>query len=433
MRLLARHSAVVLGVLALASAARAQDAQQAAVQYGPSGTLLDGAIIGGVSDLSAGYYNPGALALLESPKFAISLVSGSWDRLKIKDPESAMVFNSKPFTVLPGLVAGSLYQSDKLAISWSFLLRNQLDYDFAAAQVSISQGSDGSGAYSRRRQRIREYWIGPTFSYRVGQDMSIGITTFGTYRLQRFRNATLVGSADSSGVSSGTSLLEREYDQGSLLAKMGLSWRPGHAELGFTVTTPGIGLWSQGRVRSVVTVAGVDNVPFLGGIDVDGLDATYRSPWSVGGGISWRGHSTVWHASSEWYSSVDAEPILDSGPVPIYGSNQTYTVTLLGGRKSVLWAAAGVEHKVSELVSLNASVSWDPSSAVPGADLFSGVDVTSVSAGVHFPMRRTRVGLGLSYGWGDGPVLAGGALGSPPAGATASLKRLSFSFGTVNR
>jgi hypothetical protein len=180
-------------------------------------------------------------------------------------------------------------------------------------------------------------------------------------------------------------------------------------------------------------VAGVDNVPFLGGIDVDGLSATYRSPWSVGGGISWRGHRTVWHASSEWYSSVDVEPILDSGPVPIYGSSQTYTVTLLGGRKSVLWAAAGVEHKVNELVSLNASVSRDPSSAVPGADLFSGVDVTSVSAGVHFPIRRTRVSLGLRYGWGDGPLLAGGALGALPAGATASLKRLSFSFGTVNR
>jgi hypothetical protein len=130
---------------------------------------------------------------------------------------------------------------------------------------------------------------------------------------------------------------------------------------------------------------------------------------------------------------VDAATILDPGPVPIHGMNETYSAPLYGARESVLWAAAGVEHRISELVSLSASYSYDPSSAVAGADLFSGVDLTSVGFGLHFPVRRTRVGLGVRYGWGEGPILGGGPLGSQPTGQTATLRRLTFSFGTVAR
>ena len=46
-----------------------QDAHYWNIQYGTSSTLLGGAVIGSVSDLSATYYNPGAVALFEDANF----------------------------------------------------------------------------------------------------------------------------------------------------------------------------------------------------------------------------------------------------------------------------------------------------------------------------------------------------------------------------
>jgi len=39
------------------------------IQYGTRSTLLGGAVIGSVSDLSATFYNPGAIALFTDDKF----------------------------------------------------------------------------------------------------------------------------------------------------------------------------------------------------------------------------------------------------------------------------------------------------------------------------------------------------------------------------
>ena len=50
------------------SPALAQDAQYWTYQFGTRATLLGGAVIGSVLDISATYYNPGALALIEDPE-----------------------------------------------------------------------------------------------------------------------------------------------------------------------------------------------------------------------------------------------------------------------------------------------------------------------------------------------------------------------------
>ncbi len=57
-------SAVIL--LAGLHSARGQDTQYWNLQYGTRSTLLGGAVIGSVSDLSATYYNPGALGLYKA-------------------------------------------------------------------------------------------------------------------------------------------------------------------------------------------------------------------------------------------------------------------------------------------------------------------------------------------------------------------------------
>jgi len=425
------------GGIVLPSIVYAQDSQQGTLQYGPQGTLLDGAIIGGVSDLSAAYYNPGALVLLSNPRFAASLVSVTWDRLEIEDVGTGLTFASQPVSIHPDLVAGSIDHTGRAAIAWSFLMRQQLDYDFAESKVTIEvpAGERASALYARRRQRIREYWAGPTWSYRLASRAAVGVSAFGAYRLQRLRRIGLVDEAGGNGSAAASAMLEQEYDYVRLLAKVGLAWRPGRFELGATVTTPGFAVWSAGRVRSIVSVTAPNDTPLLGGVDQEGLKADYRPPWSIGGGGTWRGQRTAAHVSAEWYLAIETAAILAAQPGQIYGSEAQYPVSLFGGRKSALWIAAGLEHHLSDSTSLCASASRDPSSGVAGGDTFSTMGITSVGAGVLFPVRKARVGLGIRFGWGQGPSSSVNPIpGERPAdGSTVSIRRISFTFGTANR
>lgn len=49
-----------------------QDTHYWNIQYGTRSTLLGGAVFGSVSDLSATYYNPGAIALFKDAEFILS-------------------------------------------------------------------------------------------------------------------------------------------------------------------------------------------------------------------------------------------------------------------------------------------------------------------------------------------------------------------------
>ena len=55
------------------------------IQYGTRSTLLGGAVIGSVSDLSATFYNPGAIALFPDVKFILSAQVYQLDNYTIKD------------------------------------------------------------------------------------------------------------------------------------------------------------------------------------------------------------------------------------------------------------------------------------------------------------------------------------------------------------
>ena len=63
---------VVFAVFISAPDIYAQDAHYWTLQYGPRSSLLGGAVIGSVEDISATYYNPGALGLARELAFAIT-------------------------------------------------------------------------------------------------------------------------------------------------------------------------------------------------------------------------------------------------------------------------------------------------------------------------------------------------------------------------
>jgi hypothetical protein len=427
-------SAALLAALVWPAGARAQDAHYWTYGYGPVGQLTEGTLVGGVNDLSAVYYNPGALALLDQPRFVINLTSVELANIDVPDAAGQNLdFEQLLFDIVPAMVAfkvgGSPGGNDHFAVA--MLSRHDSDWDLGYNSLDVSAGSTtGSAGFGRFRQRVLEYWVGGTWSHRLGDRLSVGLSPFVGYRAQRSRRALTVDQITGGAVGSVFVGSENEYNHVRVLAKAGLAWRPGRWELGATLTAPGFKVWSDGKSAFNASVAGVESAPFLSASRQVGLDAAYNAPWSVAGGATWRAPRTAFHSTVEWFSSVDAYDILELEPAPIAGSSTTVPLSFRGEAASVFNFGVGFEQRLGERVVLYGGAARNQSAYVPERDSFASWDLTDVTAGFTFDTSRAKIAFGAGYAWGSDEVTQVAAPpGTTPPTRSADFSRWTFSIG----
>lgn len=397
-------AAILAAALAWPPLASAQDAHYWTYGYGPIGQLTEGTLVGGVSDLSAAFYNPAACALMDEPRFVLTL--NSIELANIDVPGAAgegLDFDQLVFDVVPAMVAGHVGSHDgaKNHFAVAFLSRHDSDFDLGYSDADVSSTSAAAEAgFGRFRQRLVEYWVGGTWSRRVGDRVSIGISPFLSYRAQRSRRS--LTAEELSGDLSRAVFVgrETEYNHLRLLAKAGVAWRPGAWELGATVTAPGVKIWGNGKSIFNATVAGEATAPILSASRQTGLDATYRAPWSVAGGATRRWTRTVVHTTVEWFSSVGAYDILEPEPAPVAGRPETISLVYRGEAKSIVNYGAGLERYLGDTVRLYAGAARNHSAYVAQRDSFAAWDLTDATAGFTLDRGGKRVALGVGYAWG---------------------------------
>ncbi len=399
-------AALLAAVLAWPSGAGAQDAHYWTYGYGPVGQLTEGTLVGGVSDLSAIFYNPGALALIDEPRFLFGLTSVEAATIRAEDAAGRNLdFDSFVFDVVPAMVAGHIGKDDGRSdhFAFAFLSRHDTDWDLGFSDTRVAaQATDAVAGFGRVRQRLVEYWVGGTWSHRVSDRLAFGVSPFFSFRSQRSRRSLTQESLAGGAVSVAFVGREYEYNHMGLLAKAGVAWRPGRWELGATVTTPRVGTWGSGKVVFNATAAGDSS--FLSASTQEGLDTTFHSPWSAAGGATWRGESTAVHTTLEWFSAVDPYEILSPEPAPVAGSPTTVPLTFVGAATSVVNFGVGLEHRLSERFTLYGGAARNASSWRPDSETLAGWDLVDLTAGVSFARRRGRLALGVGYAWGSQDV-----------------------------
>jgi hypothetical protein len=420
--------------LAWPGAAPAQDAHYWTYGYGPIGQLTEGTLVGGVSDLSAGYYNPGALALLDEPRFVFGLTS--IELANIEAPDAAgrnLDFDSFVFDIVPAVVAGHIGENNGQAnhFAFAFLSRHDTDWDLGYSNAELSAVSpDAVAGFGRVRERVVEYWAGGTWSHRVREGLSFGVSPFVAYRAQRSRRSLTLED-----LAAGTSRAifvarQNEYNHMRLLAKAGIAWRPGRWQLGVTVTTAGLGIYDTGKAIFNASVAGVGSLPVLSASTQRGLDATYHAPWSVAGGATWRGRRTAIHTSLEWFSAVAPYDILTPEPAPVAGSASTIPLTFQGAGKSIVNFGAGLERRLSNRLTLYGGAARNASSWRPESETLASWDLIDVTAGVSLDRGRSRLALGVGYAWGTGDLPQ--AITPPDASGQVPTTEARFSRWTIS-
>jgi hypothetical protein len=429
----AMKRSLALAFLLAPSWSAAQDAHFWTYGYGPVGQLTEGVLVGGVSDLSAVYYNPGALALIAEPAFVFGLTSV--ELASIDAPDAAgrdLDLDSLVFDIVPSMVAGrigSSQGSDRFA--FAFLSRHDTDWDLAFSDTDVSAAPDAAAAFGRARERIVEYWVGGTWSHRLDDGLAFGVSPFLAYRAQRARRALTVESMLAGSASALFVADENEYDHVRALARVGLAWRPSRFELGLAVTTPGIALHGSGRSAFNASVAGDVQRPLLAASSQSGLEASYRAPWSVAGGASWRGARTTVHTTIEWFAGVDPYEILSPDPAPVAGRPETIPLTFGGASDSVVNFGAGVEHQLVGRFTLYGGAARNASSWRAESETLATWDLVDVTAGLSVQRGGSRLALGVGYAWGseDLPRVVTPPAGDPSPVSPARFSRWTFSVG----
>ncbi len=386
-----------------------------------------------MSDLSAVYYNPGALALLDKPRFVIGLTSVELANIDVPGVAGeGLNADQLVFDVVPSMVAGGVGGrdgSDHFAVA--FLSRHDSDWDLGYRDARVSAAEpDASAGFGRVRQRLVEYWVGGTWSHRFRGRLSVGVSPFFAYRAQRSRRSLAleeISGGSSRAVFVGS---EYEYNHVRALAKAGLAWRPGAWELGLTVTTPGLGLWGRGKTVFNASVTGDVHDPLLSASTQKSLDATYRAPWSVAGGATWRRGRTAIHTTAEWFSSVDVYDILQPEPAPIAGRPETVPLMYRGEADSALCYGLGLERRMGSRLVLYGGAAHNESSYVPLRDSFAAWNLTDLSSGFTFDTARAKLAFGVGYAWGTNPIPQ--AVVPPDQPEPADLREARFSRWTIS-
>ena len=290
-----------------AAAVGAQDSQYWTVQYGPVAELLGGVVVGSTRDLSATFYNPGALALAEDPSLLASVESFEATWLSGTSESLFTDYQASSIGPSPSLFAFALPRrwTGSHTIAISSLTRQDFDLRLDEWQVA-PQG----GAESLFDQSLNENWFGLSWSHRVGQQSGLGLTTYVVYRGQRTRRE-ISGQAAVSPTSGGAGLLVEDFEFADyrVLWKAGFSTQRENWDVGLSVTTQSVPLFGSGAASYTRSTVGAD----LGGgpmVSVtvqhqDDLGSTFESPWSVALGGAYRRGQNQFHATVEWFGSVD--------------------------------------------------------------------------------------------------------------------------------
>jgi hypothetical protein len=429
---------MLVGILFLISfnSLIAQDAHYWNIEYGTRSTLLGGAVIGSVSDLSATYYNPGAVALFPDRSFVLSARVYQLETISVEDGAGAgRQLDYSTIVPSPSFVAFDI-KFDFLGdahLAVSLLTRQSMNFEFRTRlieSIDVIPSSPGTedfaGGISIDRT-LGEIWGGLTYSSKLNETIGIGLTGYIAHRNQTASKEIIVQVLpnDSSEILSLTDIVNYNYNNIRALLKFGIGFNFQPLTLGLTVTTPSLNIAGSGSVGTHFFLNGADaNNNVFDSNFQDDVASDYKSSWAVGAGGGYRFGNFKVHFSTEWYNAVDLFTVLNTEPYISQGSGDTLTNDLTLELKSVTNYGIGFDFFSTEDLTFSGSFVTDFSARVPGTQTELAVSTWNfyhISGGATFKLGKSDFTLGLEYAFGTNTVTQPIDLTDPNAPESADL------------
>jgi hypothetical protein len=384
------------------------------IQYGTRSTLLGGAVIGSVSDLSATFYNPGAIALFPDVKFIISAQVYQLDSYTIKDGAAeGKDLDYSSIVPSPNFVAFDLnfdfLGEDRLA--FSILTRQNADAEFSARVIdsleviASSPGKESFAGGINSEKNFNDVWGGITYSTKLSKVIGLGFTGYVSYRSHKASSITILQALQSNGeIASYSNINNYRYNNCRALLKAGLGFNLNPLTLGVTITTPSLNLFGSGSVGTHLFASGIDTNKFNSNYQEE-VKSEFNSSWAIGIGGAYRLGKTIFHLSAEWYDAITKFNVLDTEPYLSQSSGETLTNDLTHEAKSIVNFGAGFDYFASDSLIFSLSLTTDFSAYVENTTTnlapYSAWDLIHIAGGSTFNVWKSELTVGVVYSFGS--------------------------------
>ena len=411
------------------------------IQYGTRATLLGGAVIGSVSDLSATYYNPGAVVLFQDSRFILSTEAYQLDNYTVKDGVTeGKDLEYSTINPAPRFIGYdfnfNFLGDDKLVLS--ILTRQSSNFDFSATivdSIDILENSPGKENLTVGidiEKTMDDVWTGFTYSTKLSEKVGLGATLYFAYRYHSLRQGTFIQALKSSGdIASGTDIVNYKYNNLRSLLKAGMGINLNPLTLGFTVTTPSVNIFGSGYASTHLFISGVDTETFASNFQ-DEVESEYNTPWSFGIGGAYQIKKVKVHVSAEWYDAVDKYFVLDTDPYRAQSSGEIKTNDLTHEAASVINYGIGLDYFANEKFIISGSFVTDFTAEVKNTTTnlapASSWNIYHISAGSTFWIAKSEITVGLGYSFGSDIIKNNIDLTPSTTGEESTIRNSELSF-----
>ncbi|MEC9408525.1 MAG: hypothetical protein VX549_14760 [Pseudomonadota bacterium] len=431
----------------LTSAASAQEYHYWTNQFGTRSALMGGAMVAGVRDTSATYYNPAGLAYVPDLTLSINADAYQVRSISIEDgAETGKPLESSQPGSVPLLLSGTVLFND-VKLGYSVLARQSggsqmsqrlqfsqdllyggRNVDMPGGNSQPAFGEQSSGQVEDYRgqmsysSNLSEYWAGLSYGTLVSDRWSVGATAYAAYRSQSSLIAQTARAANQVTHVAATQAYNRsvEFQNLRALLKLGVAADWEWIKAGLTLTTPSVSLSGSGSSSLVFSdinnpIQANNGDQLLDGRQ-DNLDAEYENPLSVALGLEFLLGQTRVALAAEWFDEVDPYTVVDARSENLVLGNANTPVDanevleVRDRARSVTNFAIGIEQRVSNRYTLYLSARTDKSAfdrAPNDPSLFlnnnnydMGIttwDNNNVTVGFSRTSEKSLLSVGLSY------------------------------------
>ncbi|WP_224485139.1 hypothetical protein [Robertkochia aurantiaca] len=419
-------------VLLPLSVLHAQDTHYWTQQFGNRSALMSGAVVGGASDNTMLFYNPGSLAFLKDASVSVNANAYRVEAIRIKNAlGNEADFQSDQLGSVPLLAGGMInLQDQRWKLGYGFLA--PVDFNFkgiarADGNFNIIDDAESPGAEetvgeSSISNKVKELLFAFAASYRLDEHWGFGVSSFFTVRSHTYNRTLSIYSFandEAVGLVGGNLIQNVDYYNVRYALKVGINYQKEPWGVGLTLTSPSLNLFGKGTTASNIAAR---NLKLIGDDRVSGvatdrqakLKTTFKSPFSASFGANYAPGASTYAVTVQYFSGIDIYNIMNPAPgsfvrpvsiAPALGSNQFLQVG--AGARSVFNVALGYEYAIDEDFTYYFSGRNDMSYFDEDLNDRSGIQVTTSSwdlyhfaSGFTFDKANSSLSLGLLFSTG---------------------------------
>jgi hypothetical protein len=411
----------------------AQDTHYWTHQLGTRSALMGGAVVGGTRDNSMIFYNPAAVAFIDSSSFSINANVYQVENIRIQNIlTDEKEFSSLQLSSVPLLTSGQFKTKAKnlrLAygifspVAFQFRGTARIQGQYAVVPDDESPGAETFVGDQNLFVRLRELVVAFGVSYKLSEQWSVGLTNLFDVRSHHYNRELFsryyLNDTNSTGVS--TSFTQSfNYWNARYMPKVGVAFRGSKWSWGATVTAPGIRLLGSGGIGVDILAANVKDGAtgrraVVANSREKGLKSYFKSPYSAAIGFQFKQGKTAIAFSTQYFGKQGVYTILKAEEAPFVRPASAYSLingndlaSVKTAARPVLNIALGVEQELNERLSLHASIRNNQSYYDAQLLNQNGIkpdvttwDIYHLVGGVTRRRERSSMSLGLALGYGQ--------------------------------